>query len=108
MSGFVGPSFLAPRATTGNNTHTSVSVSPVTDRIVAALVIEAVGATPTVTVKIQGTLDASDIVDGSANWFDLPFITDTNDTVAASLTKTATGSYPMWISRYNDRFIRRI
>ena len=68
--------------------------------------VEAVGTT--ITAKIQGTLDTPDIADGSANWFDLPFITATDDTVASSLTKTATGAYPMWMSRGDQRFVRRV
>lgn len=108
MSGYIGPLFAAARGSTGNNTHASVSTSPIAGRLAVALVIEAVGATPTITAKIQGTLDTSDIADGSANWFDLPFITDTNDTVAASLTKTAVGAYPMYLSQSNIRFVRRV
>jgi hypothetical protein len=91
-------SFLAPVASTGNNTHASVGVPPFAYKVAGMLVIEAVGATPTITAKIQGTLDDSTVADGSANWFDLPFVSDTNDTVAASLTKTAVGAYPMFVS----------
>lgn len=99
---------LATTGSTGNNTHTSCGLHPAADKVCAALVIEAVGGGPTITIKIQGSLDDSTVADGSANWFDLPFITDTNDTVAASLTKTATGTYPMWVSQAHSRFIKKI
>lgn len=100
---------LAPIGTTGNNTHASSSVHPGCVQLCALLVIEAVGATPTVTAKIQGTLDDQTVADGSANWFDLPFVTDTNDTVAATLTKTAVGAFPMWLSlAQTARFVRRV
>lgn len=99
---------LAPTGSTGNNTHTSYQLSPAGRSICAEFVVEAVGATPTVTFKLQGTLDDTNTVDASANWFDLPFITDTADTVAATLTKTAVGSFPLWLSLANIRFVRRV
>ena len=107
MTGFLRI-FAAPAGTTGNNTHSGVKLSPAAYKICMAFVIEAVGATPTVTAKIQGSMDADEVADGSANWSDIPFITDTNDTVAASLTKTGTGTYLMFVSQANTRFFRRI
>lgn len=108
MSGFIGPIFLAPRGATGNNTHAGVGLAPYANKVCAVLVIEAIGAGPTVTAKIQGTLDTSDINDASANWFDLPFLTDTNDTVGATITKVAVGAFPMWLSQSHSRFVRRV
>src|SRR5262245_34206977 len=107
MSGFFR-TFAAASGTTGNNTHTGVKSTPAAGRLCVAFVIEAVGATPTITFKIQGAMDADDVTDGNAGWFDLPFLSDTTDTVAATLTKTAVGSYPMWLSQANSRFVRRV
>jgi hypothetical protein len=107
VSAFV-KSALAPVGSTGNNTHTSAGVAPAVARLAGVLVIESVGATPTITAKIQGSLDDASIADGSANWFDLPFVTATNDTVAATMTQTATGAYPMYLSLMANRFVKRV
>ncbi|HEY6019306.1 MAG TPA: hypothetical protein VIY48_05195 [Candidatus Paceibacterota bacterium] len=56
MAAISGPTYLAPTGTTGNNTHAGVNVNP-SDRIGIAFVIEAVGATPTVTFAINGSQD---------------------------------------------------
>lgn len=107
MSGFPRI-FIANAGTTGNNTSGGVKTHPGANKVCVAFVVEAVGATPTVTAKIQGSMDTDDVADGSANWFDLPFVTDTNDTVAATITKTGTGTYPLWVSQAHSRFVRRV
>lgn len=49
-------------------------------------IVEAVGATPTVTFKWQGSVDG-------VNFFDVAYITDATDVLAvAALTKTAVGA----------------
>ena len=108
MSGFLR-TFAAPAGSTGNNTHASVKTSPSASKLCVAFVIESVGATPTVTAKIQGSMEPDvTVADGSANWFDLPFVTDTNDTVAASITKTGTGTYALFMSLPTTRFVYRV
>lgn len=108
MSAIPKPAFLANPGSTGNNTHQSVGIAPMAEKICALLTIEAVGATPTITAKIQGSLDDPSLADGASNWFDLPFVTDTNDTVAASLVKTGVGAFPMWLSLASvARFVRK-
>lgn len=96
---------LAPKGSTGNISN--AAAVPVADYEALALqfVIEAVGATPTVTFKFQGSLDGT-------NWYDIAYVTDANDTVAvAALTKTATGAWVMFLDnplarRY--KFIRPV
>lgn len=80
-----GMALLAPAASTGNNTHTAVSVD--TPGAVPALefVVEAVGATPTVTWKFQGSFD-------NVTFYDLAYVTDASDTLSvATIASTATG-----------------
>lgn len=107
MSGFP-KLLLANPGSTGTANHASARTTPAASKLCAVLIIEAAGATPTITAKIQGSLDDDTVADNAANWFDLPFITDTNDTVAASLTKTAVGGYPMWLSQSQVRFVKRV
>src|SRR5262245_32391923 len=102
MSGFVGPSFLAARGSTGNNTHTSIGVAPNASKLCALLVVEAVGTT--ITAKVQGTVETSDINDASANWFDLAVVEAGSDTTVTSITKTVVGGFPMYLSLGNTRF----
>lgn len=69
---------LAPTGSTGNNTHTAVQVPGVGDYAVAfQLVIEAAGATPAITWKIQGSIDGT-------GYTDIAYITTTSDTAASS------------------------
>lgn len=76
--------YLAATATTGNNTGAWIAL-PSNDDVEAVacqFVVEAVGATPTVTWKIQGSLDGT-------NAYDLAYVTDSTDT-SATATRTAT------------------
>lgn len=82
---------LAPSGSTGNNTHDAAHVGGY-ETVALTLEIEAVGATPTVTFKFQGSHD-------STNWYDLAYVTDASDTLAtAALTKTSTGEYTVFPS----------
>jgi len=77
---------LAATGTTGNNTHDAVHVGGGYETAIVQFVVEAAGAGPTVTWKVQGRID-----DGS-DWFDLGYVTDSNDTFATTTrTATATG-----------------
>lgn len=73
---------LAPTGSTSNNTHPGVGVSAGATRVAVQLVVEAIGATPTITWKVQGSLDGT-------NWYDVEYVSDSSDTGAAS-TRTAT------------------
>jgi hypothetical protein len=74
---------LTAAAQTGNNTHSAVGVEGSMSRAAVQFVVEAVGGTPTVTFKAQGSLDGS-------NWYDLQFVSDSTDT-GAHTTTTVTG-----------------
>lgn len=55
-------------------------------QVACQFVVEAAGATPTVTFKVQGSLDGT-------NWYDLMYVTDASDTAsAAGRTVTAVGA----------------
>lgn len=109
MSGFYGPAQLAATGSTGNNTHAGVPLNAGANKVAAVLIIEAVGATPTITAKLQGTLDdARFLNDASANWFDLMGLPNDSDTSALSITKTALGTYVVYLSLAQIRFARRV
>lgn len=82
------PSFekysLAAAGTTGNNTSASVLIGNGWDEACIQFVVEAVGATPTVTWKVQGSID-------NTNWFDMGYVTDSSDSFSNS-TRTATAA----------------
>lgn len=82
---------LAPAGSTGNATHNAVKLGPY-EALVFHFVVEATGATPTVTYKFQGSVDGS-------NWFDIAYVTDANDTVAVSTrVRTTVGSDVAFLS----------
>lgn len=77
---------LAPVGSTGNNTHDALRVGGVYDALAVEFEVEAVGATPTVTWKVQGSADGT-------NWYDWGYITDASDTIAtATRSMTAEGT----------------
>ena len=79
---------LAATASTGNNTHTAVTASGVREngQVGFQFVVEAAGATPTVTFKYQGSLDG-------LTWTDVPYVTGNGNTSAtATQTVTAVGT----------------
>lgn len=78
--------YLAAAGSTGNVTGSWVALYTADDveAIGFQFVVEAAGATPTVTWKIQGSLDGT-------NAYDLSYITDATDT-AATATRTATAA----------------
>ena len=91
---------LAATGQTGNNTHTAVEVGDENSQSAFEFVVESVGATPTVTWKVQGSMDGS-------NFYDLAYLTDATDTVAvATRTATAVGRQIAFLSRPTDRFYR--
>lgn len=88
MQNIIGKSLLAPAGSTGNNTHTAVQYARGGDLgwVAFQFVVEAVGATPTVTFKFQGSLD-------NVNWYDILYVTDGSDTAsAATRAVTAVGA----------------
>lgn len=84
---------LAPVGSTSNNTHASVPITQEIDTLAFEFEITAVGGTPTVTFKIQGSADGAEVPDASSDWFDLMVLPAGSDTALASDTKTAVGVY---------------
>jgi|SRR5581483_3159294 len=74
---------LTASAQTGNNTHAGVQINSY-NAIAFQLVAEAVGATPTITWKIQASVDDLSVSDGNARWFDVGYITDASDTISTT------------------------
>lgn len=99
---------LAPVGSTGSNTHASVYLGSAHEAVVFQFVVEATGATPTVTWKVQGSVDDPSIADASANWFDVGYITDASDTISQSTqTQTAVGAKVAFLSNPVARRYRR-
>jgi hypothetical protein len=89
----LGPVALAPNGSTGNNTHTGVSLDAAIEAAGIHFVVEAAGATPTVTFKVQGCLDDATVTDANAAWQDLAYLPAGTDTVAtATQTVIAPGT----------------
>ena len=104
MSGnarIVGKRQLAATGSTGNVTGTASEVFPGEgNQVGMQLVVEAVGATPTITWKVQGSND-------NTNWFDVLYVTDASDTAAATArTATAVGAQIQWLSQGHVRQYR--
>lgn len=68
---------LAAAGSTGNVTGDALPCGGVYDSAILQFVVEAIGATPTVTFKFQGTVD-------DVNWFDLAYVTDASDTTSVA------------------------
>lgn len=100
---------LAPANTTGNNTHKSVSISDRSDQCAVHFHVDAVGATPTVTFKVQAAMESGDVDDASSHWFDIAM--QPSDTAGASevtnVTKTAIGVYTYYL-QMAQRFFKKL
>lgn len=82
---------LAPDGSTGNNTHAGLHVGADYDSATVQFQVTAVGATPTVTWKVQGSFDSTNGTDGE--WFDMGYVTDASDGFSvATRVRTAVGS----------------
>lgn len=107
MTGFLGAALLAPKGSTGNNTHTSLHATPDADKAAVVFVVEAAGSTPTVTYKAQVTMDGDTVADASANWADVMLLPSDSETAAKTFTVTATGAYIGYLAQAQVRFARR-
>lgn len=95
-----GPVLLAPAASTGNVTGAAFQMNPNDNGHAFQFVVEVAGATPTVTAKIQGSVD-------NVNWYDLLYVTDASDTPATTpLTKVAVGASIIYTSNAGVRFYK--
>jgi hypothetical protein len=82
----------APVGSTGSQTHASVELAPY-DTIAFQFVVEVAGATPSVTWKIQGSVDENIVSDANSNWYDVFYVTDSSDTGATTaITQTTLGA----------------
>lgn len=99
---------LAATGSTGNNTHAGVSLEDA-DGVAIAFIVEAAGATPTVTFKVQGALEDSTVADSAANWIDLAYLPSSGDTPATTTqTATAVGATVFFLDFASGaRFYRR-
>ena len=100
---------LAPVASTGNNTHASQQINPDAESLCLVFTVEAVGATPTVTFKFQGSVEDETVSDANSSWFDVPYVVAANETVAvATQVVTAVGNSPSWlVGGISNKFFRK-
>jgi hypothetical protein len=99
--------FLAPPGSTGNVTTASIGV---TDRpaYLAVLYVAEVAGT-TATWKVQGAMEHGTIADASSNWFDLPYILPTTDTLSqAAIARTTLGADLIWLAQSHIRYFRKV
>lgn len=90
---------LAATGSTGNVTGASVEVAPC-EKVAFQFTIEVAGATPTVTWKVQGSLD------GNA-WYDIAYTVAANDTLAvAAIVSTSVGSEALFLAGSRHRHFR--
>jgi hypothetical protein len=92
---------LAPVGSTGTTAglpaNSGLKVNAGDLSVAFLFTVEAVGATPTITYKFQGSDDGS-------NWFDVNYITDASDTPAtAARTRTTQGQDIAWLSQSGVR-----
>lgn len=99
---------LTPPLQTGNQTHVGVSIAPF-EQLAIQFIVDVAGAGPTVTWKIQGSVDDPQLVtDANARWYDLAYVPDSSDTVAvAARTATAVGGQIEFASNTVARKYRR-
>lgn len=102
MAAAAGPYYLAKTGTTGNSASTDpgIDAPKAAGPTVFQFVCEALGGTPTVTFKYQGSMDGT-------NWYDLVYVTD--GTAAASVaTRTLTsGTAIQFLESLTDRMYRK-
>lgn len=85
MASMSGPHYLANKGSTGNVTSAALLANPDAEEMAVQFVVEAAGATPTVTWKVQGSLDG-------VNYVDVSYITPATSVAAvAAKTLTAVG-----------------
>lgn len=96
---------LAPTGSTGLlNPGAAVTIDPDADRLGVTLTVEAIGATPSITWKLQVSLD-------ELNWSDARYMTDAAETVVnAAIVRTTVGFDTMHVLLDDRgwRFIRLV
>lgn len=89
---------LAPLGTTANTTHPSVGVAENAYAVAMSFNLTAIGAAPTVTYKLQGSLDSGDVSDALSAWFDLMMLPGASDVAVATDTKTTVASFAYFLA----------
>jgi len=85
------PVTLAPTGSVGTLTGEKVALPEDADRLAVQLVVEAIGATPTISWKAQVSVDGT-------NWSDARYITEASETAAvAVVTRTAVGQDTIFV-----------
>lgn len=93
---------LAASGSTGNNTHSKARLGDAYVGVGVEFVVEEVGATPTVTWKVQGSIQADET--SPEQWYDLAYITDADDTLAVgTIVSTAVGRKVIFLSNPGSR-----
>lgn len=95
---------VAPAGSTGNNNHTAVSASPSAKAVALEFNVEAVGATPTVTYALQGSLQDTP---GANDWESIALIPAGSDTAASTRVVTAAGRTINHVSQAPSRFFKK-
>lgn len=91
---------LAAAGQTGTATHTGVeATNRSTTGVMFNFLVEAVGGTPTVTYKIQGSLDGT-------NYADVMCLPSDSDTAVTTKVVTAVGAYITAVSQAHSRSFR--
>lgn len=86
---------IALDATGTTSTHTTGSgIIPTgrTDTVCLEFIIEAVGATPTITWKLQASFD-------NVNFVDVELLPAASETAVATVTQTGTGTYHHFVAQ---------
>lgn len=92
---------LAAVGTVANTTHPSVALAESEGQAQVEVEITAVGATPTVTYKVQGSFDDPGVADAASDWADLELDPMDNSAAATSFVKTAVAVHQYAIPEQN-------
>lgn len=95
----------APVGSTGNNNHAAVAPHPGSSRLAIEFNVEAVGATPTVTYALQGSVSDSPTAN---DWETIFLLPPSSDTPAANRVVTGVGKTIMYVSLSHIKFFARV
>lgn len=101
MPAIFGPHPAVPTGSVGNNTGAATQVSTDADSHAVEFIVEAAGATPTVTFSVDGSFDGT-------NFFPIGFTDSNANAFATTKVVTAVGRYVVFIAGFagNERFFQ--